>query len=77
MEKSYVPLEKITECHHNGNIYEITNAAIKRSSQLILSGGKSVEACENNIVSASLVEVLGEHVKYKVEDADSDNSSKN
>ncbi|MGL4525149.1 MAG: DNA-directed RNA polymerase subunit omega [Spirochaetia bacterium] len=67
IEKSYIPLKKITEFHHDGNIYELTNAAIHRASQLILSGGKVVDDCKNHIVSASLTEVLSDRVHYKFE----------
>lgn len=72
-DKSYIPLRKITEFHHTGNIYEVTNAAIRRASQLILAGGKSVEECKNHVVSAALSEVLNEKVHYKVETEEADN----
>lgn len=72
-DKSFIPLRKITEFHHNGNIYEVTNAAIRRASQLILAGGKSVEECKNHVVSAALGEVLNEKVHYKVDAEESEN----
>ncbi len=71
-EKSYIPLRKITEFHHAGNIYEVTNAAIRRASQLILAGGKSVEECKNHVVSAALGEVLNDKVHYKIESEEGD-----
>lgn len=71
-EKSYIPLRKITEFHHTGNIYEVTNAAIRRAAQLILAGGKSVEECKNHVVSAAMGEVLNEKIHYKIESEEGD-----
>ena len=71
-EKSYIPLRRITEFHHVGNIYEVTNAAIRRAAQLILAGGKSLEECQHHVVSAALSEVLNDKVHYKIESEEGD-----
>lgn len=71
-EKFYIPLRKITEFHHEGNIYEVTNAAIRRAAQIILAGGKPLEECKNHVVSAALSEVLNDKVHYKIESEEGD-----
>lgn len=71
-EKIHIPLKKITEFHHNGNIYEATNAAIRRAAQIILAGGKPLEECKNHVVSAALSEVLSDKVRYKIDSEETD-----
>jgi DNA-directed RNA polymerase subunit omega len=62
-KKLNVPLKEIV--NHTGNVYEMTNATIKRASQLTVTGGATVEECEGKYVSAALKEVLLKKVSYQ------------
>lgn len=53
--------------NHDGNVYEMTNAAIKRAAQLTVTGSPTVEECEGKYVSAALKEVLLKKVDYRNE----------
>ncbi len=62
LDKLNVPLQGIVD--HEGNVYELTNAAIKRAAQLAITGGATVDECEGKFVSAALTEVVNKKVDY-------------
>jgi DNA-directed RNA polymerase subunit omega len=64
-KKLNIPLKEIV--NHTGNVYEMTNAAIKRAAQLTVTGSPTVEECEGKYVSAALREILLKKVDYRNE----------
>lgn len=64
-KKLNVPLKEIV--NYDGNVYEMTNATIKRAAQLTITGSSTVKECEGKYVSAALQEVLLKQVTYKNE----------
>ncbi len=52
-----------------GNIYELTSAAMKRSVQLNLVGDEELDANHGKIVSTALRQVLSLKVRYQLEPA--------
>jgi DNA-directed RNA polymerase subunit omega len=64
--KIQIPLKEIVDS--NENVYEITNAAIKRAAQITVSGDEALRRGEGKIVSAALKEVITNVVDYKIED---------
>ncbi len=60
--KMIIPIENLV--NNQGNIYEITNAAISRSSQLSKTGSKELDENLGKIVSVSIKEVVTDKVKY-------------
>ena len=52
-----------------GNVYEMTCAAMKRSIQINLAGEDELEANRGKIVSTALKQILTEKVRYRHPDA--------
>ena len=52
-----------------GNIYEMTCAAMKRSVQINLAGDDELEANKGKIVSTALKQILMEKVRYRHPDS--------
>jgi DNA-directed RNA polymerase subunit omega len=52
-----------------GNVYEMTCAAMKRSIQINLAGDDELEANHGKIVSTALKQILTEKVRYRHPDA--------
>jgi len=52
-----------------GNVYEMTCAAMKRSIQINLAGDDELDANKGKIVSTALKQILTEKVRYKHPDA--------
>lgn len=52
-----------------GNIYEMTCAAMKRSIQINLAGDDELEANRGKIVSTALKQILTQKVRYRHPDA--------
>jgi DNA-directed RNA polymerase subunit omega len=48
-----------------GNVYEMTCAAMKRSVQINLAGDDELEANKGKIVSTALKQILTEKVKFR------------
>lgn len=51
----------------NTNMYALTNAVIKRSSQIQMAGDQELEDNRGKIVSTAIKQVLTEKVKYHLE----------
>ncbi|MBN2619157.1 MAG: DNA-directed RNA polymerase subunit omega [Spirochaetales bacterium] len=63
--KMIIPIEHLV--NNKGNIYEVTNAAISRSSQLSKTGSKELDDNLGKIVSVSIKEIVTGKVKYNYE----------
>ncbi|OHD13502.1 MAG: hypothetical protein A2Z96_01545 [Spirochaetes bacterium GWB1_48_6] len=61
-----VPLNYIV--NFKGNIYEITNAVIKRAKQLTEIGDEDLETHQGKAVSAAIDQVFSTKVAYHIED---------
>jgi DNA-directed RNA polymerase subunit omega len=60
-----LPLDLLTS--FQGNVYELTCAAMKRGVQINLAGDDELEANKGKIVSTALKQILTGKVKYKHE----------
>ncbi len=60
-----LPLDLLTS--FQGNVYELTCAAMKRGVQINLAGDDELEANKGKIVSTALKQILMGKVKYKHE----------
>lgn len=63
LSKLNVPLQNIVDSDRN--VYELTNAAIKRAGQLSVTGSETVKKCEGKVVSAALTEVVNHIVEFQ------------
>ena len=60
-----IPLDLLTS--FQGNVYELTCAAQKRSIQINLAGDEELERNKGKIVSTALKQILVEKVRYRLE----------
>ena len=60
-----IPLEELV--NYEGNIYELTSAAIKRAIQINLAGDEELEKNKGKVVSTALKQILTKKVKYQIE----------
>jgi DNA-directed RNA polymerase subunit omega len=60
-----IPLDLLTS--FQGNVYELTCAAMKRSVQINLAGDDELEQNKGKIVSTALKQILTQKVKYRPE----------
>jgi DNA-directed RNA polymerase subunit omega len=58
-----LPLDLLTS--FQGNVYELTCAAMKRSIQINLAGDDELEANKGKIVSTALKQILTQKVRYR------------
>jgi len=58
-----IPLDLLTS--FQGNVYELTCAAMKRSVQINLAGDDELEQNKGKIVSTALKQILMQKVKYR------------
>lgn len=61
-----VPLNKLVS--FEGNIYEMTNAAISRSRQIAMTGDPILEKNKGKVVSSAIEQIVKEDVKYRLEE---------
>jgi len=66
-ETMVLPLDLLES--FQGNVYEMTCAAMKRSIQINLAGDDELDANKGKIVSTALKQILTEKVRYKHPDA--------
>ncbi len=52
----------------DGNIYEVTNAVIRRSRQITEVGDDDLEQNNNKIVSTALTQIFSKKVEYQLQD---------
>ncbi|NNM66610.1 MAG: DNA-directed RNA polymerase subunit omega [Spirochaetales bacterium] len=61
-----ISLEKIVD--FNGNIYEVTNAVIRRARQITEIGDEDLEQHGFKVVSTSLEQIFTRKIEYQLED---------
>ncbi len=61
-----IPLDRLLE--RRRNIYELTCAAIKRASQLTITGENECDIEESKVVSIGLKQILTGKVEYRREE---------
>lgn len=61
-----IPLNQLITS--KGNVYELTCAAIKRSTQLTITGDEEVEKNNGKVVPTSISQILNKKVEYRIED---------
>ena len=60
-----IPLNSLIR--YNGNVYTITNAMIKRATQIHLAGDEELETNKGKVVSTAIKQILTEKVRYRLE----------
>jgi len=63
-KKSSIPLENLVST--DKNMYELTNAAIHRATQISMTGAEELEAAGGKIVSQAIKEIVTEEVQYNI-----------
>lgn len=61
-----IPLEKLVQMERN--VYEITNAAIKRADQLVITKGDDLKERKIKVVTAAMNEVFNDKVHFRCEE---------
>ncbi len=54
-----------TLVNNEGNMYELTNAAIHRAAQISVAGSDDLEKNKGKIVSTALEEIISKKVEYR------------
>ena len=64
MERNLIiPLGELV--NNEGNMYELTNAAIHRAAQISVAGSDDLEKNKGKIVSTALQEIISKTVEYR------------
>jgi DNA-directed RNA polymerase subunit omega len=58
-----IPLGELVD--NEGNMYELTNAAIHRAAQISVAGSDNLEKNKGKIVSTALEEIISKTVEYR------------
>jgi DNA-directed RNA polymerase subunit omega len=53
---------------NEGNIYELTSAAIRRAYQISITGDEELEENEGKVVSTAIKQILTKKVEYQLEE---------
>ncbi len=61
-----IPIDKLVD--NEENVYEMTCAAIKRASQITVTGDDDLEDGKEKVVSASLKQILTDKIEYRIEE---------
>jgi DNA-directed RNA polymerase subunit omega len=61
-----LPLDKLI--NWQGNIYEMTCAAIKRAHQLTITGDEEVEENYGKVVPTAVRQIIDKKVEYRIEE---------
>jgi DNA-directed RNA polymerase subunit omega len=61
-----IPLEKLIT--NDENVYELTCAAIKRATQLTITGDEEVERNNGKVVPTAIAQILNKKVEYRIEE---------
>ncbi|MFP4363432.1 MAG: DNA-directed RNA polymerase subunit omega [Spirochaetia bacterium] len=62
-----IPLGRLID--YEDNVYELTNAAIRRAIQITVTGKEELEDKDSKIISNALNQILTKKVEYIVEEA--------
>lgn len=60
-----LPLERLIA--YDGNVYELTCAAIRRAAQITLAGDEDITDDEGKVVSTALKQILTKKVEYRID----------
>ena len=60
-----LPLDLLIE--YDGNVYELTAAAMRRAVQINLAGDEELEQNRGKIVSTAIKQILTKKVRYQLE----------
>jgi DNA-directed RNA polymerase subunit omega len=60
-----LPLDLLIE--YDGNVYELTAAAMRRAVQINLAGDEELEENRGRIVSTAIKQILTKKVRYQIE----------
>lgn len=63
-----IPIDRLVD--KQGNMYEMTYAAIKRALQLAVTGDEEIPKNDGKVCSVALKQVLNEDVEYRSEKTD-------
>lgn len=61
-----IPLDLLIT--REGNIYEMTCAAVRRAMQITVAGDEEVELNDGKIVSTAIKQILTKKVEYRIEE---------
>ena len=61
-----LPLELLIQ--EDGNIYEVTRAAIRRAFQLSVTGDEDLDRNQGRVVPTAIRQVLTRKVQYQIEE---------
>ena len=64
-ERVIIPLDRLIQ--YNDNVYPLTNAMIKRATQIHLAGDEELEENKGKVVSTAIKQILTEKVRYRLE----------
>ena len=61
-----LPLDLLEE--YQGNVYELTCAAIRRAYQITMTGDEELDEPDVKIVSTAIKQILTKKVQYRIEE---------
>ena len=61
-----LPLDLLEE--YQGNMYELTCAAIRRAYQITMTGDEELEENDGKVVSTAVRQILTKKVQYRIEE---------
>ncbi|MFP4378467.1 MAG: DNA-directed RNA polymerase subunit omega [Spirochaetales bacterium] len=53
---------------YQGNVYELTVAAVRRAYQITMTGDEELEDNEGKVVSTAIKQILTQKVQYRIEE---------
>ena len=60
-----LPLDLLT--NHDGNVYELTCAVIRRAIQITVTGDEEIIENDGKVVSTALKQILTKKVEYRLD----------
>lgn len=66
LSDTVLPLDLLIS--YDGNMYELTCAAIKRAAQINLAGDESLDDNKGRVVSLAIKQILSKKVEYRLEE---------
>ena len=61
-----LPLDLLEE--YQGNVYELTVAAVRRAYQITMTGDEELEENDGKVVSTAVKQILTKKVQYRIEE---------
>ena len=61
-----IPLDLLEQ--YQGNVYELTCAAIRRAYQITVTGDEELDEAEGKVVSTASKQILTKKVQYRIEE---------